>query len=247
MLFFKLASPKNFFQFTGKLIPWLWTICLLTLSYGIVGALLLAPPDYQQGEAYRIIFLHVPCAILSMGLYAFTAIMSAIYLIWRIKITDVLAKTAAPLGGLMTFFSLITGSIWGKPMWGTWWIWDARLTSELILLFLYLGLISVRSAIPHREKAAKVCAVIAVIGIIDLPIIHYSVNWWFTLHQKSTILGLHKPTIAASMLYPLLAMIITFVFYSAAILLSRARLEILEREQQSDWVKKLFGGACGVS
>lgn len=247
MYFFKFASPKNFFIFTGKIIPWMWVLCGLTVSYGLVGALLIAPPDYQQGEAYRIIFLHVPCAIFSMALYTFTAMMSVIYLVWRIKIADILAKTAAPIGALMTFFALLTGSIWGKPMWGTWWIWDARLTSELILLFLYLGLISVRSAIPHKEKAAKVCAIIAVIGIIDLPIIHYSVNWWFTLHQKSTLLGLHKPNIAPSMLYPLLAMIVAFGFYVAANLLSRARTELLVREQNTDWVKKIFGGECGVS
>ncbi len=235
-----LLSTRGFFEKMGKLIPWLWGFCLITLSYGVVGALLLAPPDYQQGEAYRIIFLHVPCAILSMGIYAFVALMSVVYLIWRVKMMDILAKTAVPLGALFTVLALLTGSFWGKPMWGTWWIWDARLTSELVLLFLYIGLIALRSSIPNREKAAMACALIALVGIIDLPIIHYSVNWWFTLHQKSTILGLHKPMIANAMLFPLLSMILAFAFYFLVILISRARTEILEREQHSEWVKQFI-------
>lgn len=236
----RLLSTKWFFEKMQKFIPWIWSFFILAFTYGLVGALLFAPADYQQGEAYRIIYLHVPCAILSMGIFAFVALMSILYLIWRIKITDILAKTAVPLGALFTFLALITGSLWGKPMWGTWWIWDARLTSELILLFLYLGLLALRSSITHREKAAMACAIVSVIGIIDLPIIHYSVNWWFTLHQKSTILGLHKPTIANSMLFPLLSMIVAFGLYFLVMLISRTRIEIIKREQNTEWVKQFI-------
>jgi len=169
----------------------------------------------------------------------FVAINSLSYLVWRIKLADVLAKVAAPVGASFTLVALVTGSLWGKPMWGAWWVWDARLTSELILLLLYLGLIMLRQIIPTRDRAAKACAMVSIVGVIDLPIIHYSVYWWNSLHQESTLLGLHKPQIANVMLIPLLAMLVAMGCYFAAVVLQRARVELLEREKQSQWVAQI--------
>jgi heme exporter protein C len=166
--------------------------------------------------------------------------MSIIYLIWRIKLADVVATASASIGAWFTFLALVTGAIWGKPMWGTWWIWDARLTSELILLFLYLGVIALRNAMKTPDTAARAVSVLTLVGLVDLPIIHYSVDWWNTLHQKATILKLAKPDIAPSMLYPLLAMMVAFFLYYCALMLMRVRIELLEREKRADWVKNIL-------
>lgn len=235
---FAIAAPKRFYHFSGQCLPWLWLLFGVTFLFGIIDGLFIAPPDYQQGDAYRIIYVHVPAAALSLGAYLFVAINSLMYLVWRIKIADVLAKVAAPIGAWFTLTALVTGALWGKPMWGAWWVWDARLTSELILLLLYLGLIMLRQVIPSTERAAKTCAIVSLVGVIDLPIIHYSVYWWNSLHQQSTLLGLHKPEIAGVMLVPLLAMLVALGAYFAALVLQRARVELLEREKQTGWVRE---------
>lgn len=237
-----LASPKYFYQLAGKLIPIIWTICLLLFIYGLVLGLYFAPADYQQGNAYRIIYIHVPCAALSLSIFVMMAVAASIYLIWRIKLADVIAKVSAPIGVSFTFLALITGSLWGKPMWGTWWIWDARLTSELILLFLYIGVMALRSAISNPDTAGRAASILILVGVVDIPIIHYSVNWWNTLHQKATLLQFSKPTLAPSMLYPLLAMMLAFFLYYLAVMLMRARGEILVREKQTQWVKQILMG-----
>lgn len=240
--FHLLASPKYFYQFAGKLIPIIWAICLLLFAYGLVAGLYFAPPDYQQGDAYRIIYIHVPSAALSLSIFVIMAVAASIYLIWHIKLADVVAKVSAPIGVSFTFLALITGSLWGKPMWGTWWIWDARLTSELILLFLYLGVMALRVSIVNPDTAGRAASILILVGVVDIPIIHYSVNWWNTLHQKATLLQFAKPTLVSSMLYPLLAMIFAFFLYYLAVMLMGARSEILEREKQAGWVKQMLLG-----
>ncbi len=241
--FHPLASPKSFYSFSGKLIPWVWVACISLLTVGLVAGLYWAPPDYQQGNAYRIIYIHVPSAALSLSVFVTMALMASIHLIWRIKLADVIAKVSAPIGAWFAFLALATGSLWGKPMWGTWWIWDARLTSELVLLFLYLGIIALRSAVANTEAAGRACSILILVGVVDVPIIHYSVYWWNTLHQKATLLKLAKPTIDASMLYPLIAMLLGFYLYYLAVMLMRARLEILQRESRAEWVKQIVNKA----
>jgi len=238
--FHKLASPKNFYQIANKIIPWTAIICLLLFGYGLIGGLLLAPPDYQQGDAFRIIYIHVPSAFLSMMVYICMAIAAAVHLIWRIKLADIIIAASAPLGAGFTFLALLTGSLWGKPMWGTWWVWDARLTSELILLFLYLGVMALRSAIPLQESAGRASAILLVVGIINIPIIHYSVYWWNTLHQGDTLTLTGPSLIAPGMLHPLLAMMAAFICYYVTVMLMRTRTQILQREKKSQWVQELL-------
>lgn len=235
--FYKLASPKQFFLFCNKVLPWLSVLFLIALAYGLIGGLYFAPPDYQQGDAFRIIYIHVPSAILSLGIYLFMAVTAAIGLVWRIKIAQTLFRVSAKPGAYLTCLALITGALWGQPTWGTWWLWDARLTSELILLFLYFGIISLQSAISDQDKAIKASSILVLVGSVDLPIIHYSVYWWNTLHQKSTLLTLHKPTIAPEMLFPLLSMILAFSLFYIIVLLLQARNEILIRDQRSAWLR----------
>lgn len=235
----QFASPRYFYHLSGRVLPFLWIITGLLFFYGLIGGLLFAPPDYQQGDGFRIIYLHVPSAAMSLFVYVYMSVCSAIYLIWRIKLADIIAKASAPIGAWFTFLALITGSLWGKPMWGTWWIWDARLTTELILLFIYLGIIALRSAIPELDKAGRATGILTIVGIVDIPIIHYSVYWWNTLHQKSTILKLGDPSIAPEMMYPLLAMLFAFLFYFLAVMLMRSRCELLERENRADWVNNI--------
>ena len=236
----KWGAPKVFYQKSGKWLPWLWVLSLGFIAYGVVGGLLLAPPDYQQGDGFRIIYVHVPCALLSMFIYMFMAMSAAIYFIWRIKIAGLIVRASVRIGMWFTMLALITGAIWGKPMWGTWWIWDARLTSELILLFLYFGVMALFNAIPDKERALRAASLIILVGAIDIPIIHYSVNWWNTLHQGATITQFAKPNIANTMLYPLLAMIIGFFSYFFALVLMKVRSELLHQEQNSQWVSELL-------
>lgn len=239
-LIYQLASPQYFYRLSNKMIPWLLITTTILFISGLIGALILAPADYQQGDGFRIIYIHVPSAFLSMTIYIAMAIAAIVSLIWRIKLADVFVSASAPLGAWFTVLALITGSIWGKPMWGTWWVWDARLTSELILLFLYIGFISLRSAMPDRNKAARASAIVILVGVVNIPIIHYSVVWWNTLHQGASLSLLSKPTIAPSMLYPLIIMIFAFGFYFITALLMRMRNEILIREKKSEWVINLL-------
>lgn len=225
----KLASPKYFLALAERITPWLWGFFTVLMVCGLVDGLFIAPADYQQGDAYRIMFIHVPAAIMSLGIYMVVAFSAAIYFIWHIKLADLVAKVSVPIGASMTAIALVTGAIWGKPMWGTFWIWDARLTSELILLFLYVGLIILRRSFEDNERAARACGILTLVGVVDIPIIHYSVYWWNTLHQKSTLLNWHGPSIALSMLWPLLIMIAAFTIYTAALLFQRMMYELKVR------------------
>ncbi|MBC7162484.1 heme ABC transporter permease [Immundisolibacter sp.] len=235
----RLAAPKFFYPFAGRLLPWLGWLAAGLLVLGAGWGLGVAPADYQQGDSYRIMFIHVPAAWLSMLTYMVMAGGAFVFLVWRIKLADILAKCCAPLGAAFTALTLVTGSLWGKPMWGTWWAWDARLTSELVLLFLYLGLIALRGAIDEPQRAGRATALLALVGVVNIPIIHFSVEWWNTLHQPASLTRMAGPAIHPAMLTPLLLMIAGFTVYFAAVLLQRMRCEILEREQQARWLTEL--------
>lgn len=238
--FHRMGSPVWFYQISGKWMPWLVVLFFLLLIPGLYGGLVTAPADYQQGDSFRIIYVHVPAAWMSMFVYVTMAVAGAITLIWRMKMAEIVMVTSAPIGAGFTFLALATGSLWGKPMWGAWWVWDARLTSELILLFLYLGLIALYEAIEEKRTAGRAVAILAIVGVINIPIIHYSVEWWNTLHQGATVTKFDKPSIATSMLIPLLLMAAAFqVFYIISLFL-RARAEVIEREYNRGWVKKLI-------
>ncbi|GMQ97083.1 MAG: heme ABC transporter permease [Gammaproteobacteria bacterium] len=237
--FHKLGSPPYFYRLSGRLMPWLGWSCALLLIAGLIGGLILSPPDYQQGDSVRIIYIHVPSAWMSMFIYMVMAVAAAIGLIWRIKISDVMITASAPIGASFTFIALVTGSLWGKPMWGTWWVWDARLTSELILLFLYFGYMALHTAIEDPRIAAKAGAILVLVGAVNIPIIHYSVEWWSTLHQGATVAKFDKPSIHLSMLIPLLLMAGAFKLFYVVNVLKRARCELLVRERRSAWVREL--------
>jgi heme exporter protein C len=239
----KYASPKNAYALACTLTPWFGWISVLLFAAGLYGGLLYAPPDYEQGESFRIIYVHVPAAWMSMFIYVVMAATGAAGLIWKVKVTDATARSCAPLGASFTFLALVTGSLWGKPMWGTWWVWDARLTSELILLFLYLGYMALQSAIDDRRTAARAGAVLALVGIVNIPIIHYSVIWWNTLHQGPTVTKFDKPSIAVSMLIPLLIMSVAYTTFFVTMLLVRVRAEIIDQEKNTSWVRELVTGA----
>lgn len=234
----KLASPPHAYRLAGRLAPWFGWPAGLLIVIGLYGGLVLAPPDYQQGEGFRILYVHAPSAWMSMFTYATMATAAAIGLVWRIKLAHAVAAASAPVGAWFTFAALATGSLWGKPMWGTWWVWDARLTSELILLFLYLGYMALRASIDDRDRADRASAVLAVVGVVNLPIIHYSVYWWNTLHQGATISKIGKPSITGDMLWPLLTMFVAFTLYFAAVVLVRLRAEILRRERDASWLRE---------
>ena len=239
--FHRFGSPPYFYRIAGKLVPWFAWLAALTGVAGLVGGLGLAPPDYQQGEGYRIIFVHVPAAVLSTMAYSVMATASAVGLIWRMHVAHAVAASCASIGAWFTVVALATGSLWGRPMWGTYWAWDPRLTSELVLLFLYLGYMGLRGAIDDRARADRACAVLALVGVINLPIIHYSVDWWNSLHQGHSVLKFGKASMPASMLVPLLLMMLAFTLYFAAIMLVRARGEILLRERSARWITEATG------
>jgi len=236
----RFASPPHFYRIASALIPWVAWACGILLAAGLYFGLVAAPPDYQQGESYRIIFVHVPSAWMSLFAYVVMAACGAIVLVWRMKLADVVAAATAPVGATFTFLALVTGSLWGKPMWGTYWVWDARLTSELILLFLYLGYMALRAAMEDPRTASRASAVLALVGVVNIPIIHYSVVWWNTLHQGATVTKFDAPSIHWSMLVPLLLMAVAFKLYYLLVLLLRARNEVLERERSSAWVRELL-------
>ncbi len=236
----KFLSPKAFYASSSILLPWLIAAFVLCFSYGLIAGLFLAPADYQQGDGFRIIYVHVPSALTAMSVYFVMAVSAVLTLVFRIKIAAICMSCSAKIGAWFTFLALVTGSIWGKPMWGTWWIWDARLTSVLILLFLYLGFLSLQSVITDQQSRDRAGAIIAIVGVINLPIIHYSVIWWNTLHQGPTITKFAAPSIAPSMLHPLLAMIAAFYLFYAVILLLRMRSQILLREIKSQWVQEEY-------
>ena len=235
--FHKLGSPKWFYGIANRLMPWLLAGGLIVLLAGLVWGLAFAPKDYLQGNSYRIIFIHVPAAFLAQSIYIMMAVAAVVTLVWRMKLADVALQCAAPIGAWMTFVALITGSIWGKPTWGTYWEWDARLTSMLILLFLYFGIIALRMAISNRDTAAKATSVMAIVGVINIPIIKYSVDWWNTLHQPATFTITEKPAMPPEMWLPLLVMVLAFYGLFTLNLFMRMRLEILKREHKTRWVR----------
>ncbi len=236
----KYASPKFFYVFAGKLTPWLAALTVLLLAAGLYLGLFIAPADYQQGESYRIMFIHVPAAWMSMFIYACMAGAGAIALVWNVKLFEMFAANCAPVGASFTFLALATGSLWGKPMWGAWWAWDARLTSELILFFLYIGYMSLEASIDDPRRAARAAAIVALVGVVNIPVIHFSVEWWNTLHQPASVSKMGTPSIHPSMLAPLLLMAVGFTVYFFTVALMRMRNEILERERHTTWVAQLL-------
>jgi heme exporter protein C len=233
------ADPERAYKLSGSLLPWFTIFAILLIGTGSIWGLLFAPTDYQQGDSYRIIFIHVPAASMSMSAYMAMAVASFIGLVWQIKSADWAAAAIAPIGAVITFIALITGAAWGKPMWGTWWVWDARLTSELVLLFLYLGVISLYASFEDKVLAARASGILAIVGVINIPIIKYSVDWWSSLHQPSTIKITEKSTMSTDMLYPLLINIVGFGVMIGAITLVRYRTEILARNGMRPWVRDL--------
>lgn len=226
----KLSNPSIFMKLADRIIPWLGGAALIVLCTGLYLSLFASPADYQQGETVRIMYIHVPMAWLSMACYTVMAISALGTLIWRHPLADVAARSAAPLGAVFTFLALVTGSLWGRPMWGTWWEWDARLTSVLILFIMYLGLIALWRAIDNATQAARTCAVFILVGFINIPIIHYSVDWWNTLHQPASVFRADGPTIHSSMLWPLLFMAAGFTLLFAVLHLMTMRNEIRSRQ-----------------
>jgi heme exporter protein C len=240
--FYRLASPPFVYRAAATLGSWFLGLALLAIGYGVIAGLAFAPPDYQQGDAFRIIYVHVPSAWLSLFGYITMAVAGAIALIWRIKMGFAVAAAAAPIGASFTLLALVTGSLWGKPMWGTYWAWDPRLTSELILLFLYIGVMSLRQAFEDPARGDRAAALLALVGVVNVPIIHYSVVWWNSLHQGATVAKLGKPSIESSMLWPLLAMFLGFMLFFGAVLCIRLRGEVLDRERQAAWAREAISG-----
>ncbi len=235
---FKYAAPQRFYALTGTLIPYCVAIAVIATIIGLTIGLLIAPSDHQQGESYRIIFIHVPAAWMSMVIYLAVAFWAAIGLIFNARLASMFALALAPTGALMTFIALWTGSLWGKPTWGTYWVWDARLTSELILLFLYLGFLSLHASIEDTRKADRSAAVLAIVGVVNIPIIYFSVKWWNTLHQGASVSLTKAPTMATQMLTGMLIMTIAFWAYSFALSFYRCRTLILERERHTAWAQE---------
>jgi heme exporter protein C len=235
---FKYAAPQRFYALSGTLIPYCVAIAVIATIVGLTIGLLIAPSDHQQGESYRIIFIHVPAAWMSMIIYLAVAFWAAIGLIFNARLASMFALALAPTGALMTFIALWTGSLWGKPTWGTYWVWDARLTSELILLFLYLGFLSLHASIEDTRKADRSAAVLAIVGVVNIPIIYFSVKWWNTLHQGASVSLTKAPTMATQMLTGMLIMTLAFWAYSFAMSFYRCRTLILERERHTAWAQE---------
>lgn len=236
-IFHKLGSPKWFFGIATRLKPWLLVSALALLTAGLVWGLAFAPKDYLQGNSYRIIFIHVPSAFLAQSVYIMMAVAAVVTLVWRMKLADVFVKAVAPVGLILTFLALFTGAVWGKPTWGTWWIWDARLTSMLILLFLYGGAIALDRAINDEKSAARAVAVLVLVGVVNIPIIKYSVEWWNTLHQPATFKLTEKPSMPAEMWVPLLLSVLGLYLLFGWLACLRMQTEILLRERRTRWVK----------
>jgi heme exporter protein C len=231
------GSPQRAYRWCENLAPLFLVAFLACFILALAWGLFIAPADYQQGDAFRIMYLHVPAAMMSMGLYTLMSITVIGYFIWQIPVADWIAQIAAPLGAVMTLITLVTGSLWGKPTWGTYWIWDARLTSELILLFIYLGVIAIRQSIPEPRLAGKAAGIVTCIGLVNLPIIHYSVRWWNTLHQGSSLLQFARPTIAPAMLKPLLLMIVAYSALVGYCLCTRLAAKILTEKRETQWMQ----------
>lgn len=236
----RLASPREFYKISNYATPIFGVLSLALIVTATYLGLFVAPSDYQQGDSFRIIYMHVPAAWMSMFIYTTMAIASLIGLVWRMKMAFAVAICSAPLGASFTALALITGSLWGAPIWGTWWEWDARLTSELILLFIYLGIMALYYAFDERQVAERAMGLLCVVGVVIIPIIHYSVEWWSSLHQTSTVLKKGGPAMSSSMLTPLLMMGLGFTFFYGYGLFLRLRNWVLDHERKSQWVRKLI-------
>jgi heme exporter protein C len=235
----KMTSPRWFYQVSGTWLPWLSLFTLLCIVTGMIWGLGFAPQDAKQGNSFRIIYIHVPASFLALVGYYIMAIAGAISIIWKIKLADMALKSAAPIGAALTFIALVTGAIWGKPTWGTYWVWDARITSMLILLFLYLGIIVLQKAYASQGLSNRAAAILALVGTVNIPIIYKSVDWWYTLHQPATIKFTEAPSMHPDMFQPLLLMIVGFYLFYVSALFVRIRAEIIFRERNTSWVKKL--------
>ncbi len=222
----RFANPKRFLDLSRRIVPWLAGATIVLLAAGLVWGLGVAPPDYQQGDSARIMYVHVPAAWIGMFGYTFMAVASAVFLVWKHPLADLAARAAAPAGAGFTFVCLVTGSLWGKPMWGAWWVWDARLTSMLILLFLYLGYMALINAFDDVNRGSKAGAVLALVGIVNIPVIKFSVEWWNTLHQSASVSRMAAPAMPLGMLAPLLLMAVGFTTFFGVIVLLRMRSDI---------------------
>jgi heme exporter protein C len=245
--FFTFAAPSRFYALSGMLVPWFWAVAVLTALAGLYVGFFVAPTDATQGDSYRIIFIHVPAAWMSMLLYLVMAGWAVIGWAFNARLASMVARAIAPTGAMFTFIALWTGALWGKPTWGTWWVWDARLTSELILLFLYLGYIALVEAIDDTRRADHAGALLALVGAVNIPIIYFSVRWWNTLHQGATISMTSAPKMAATMLNAMLLMTVACWAYSFAVIFMRTRAIVLERERQTEWALALARQTAGVA
>ncbi|MEK9928533.1 MAG: heme ABC transporter permease [Halieaceae bacterium] len=240
-LIHKFGSPPWFYRFATTAIRWLLPIVLVALLAGSIWGLLYAPPDFRQGNSYRIIYIHVPAAVVALAGYYVMAFAGLVSLVWKIKMADTAMRAVAPVGAALTFIALVTGSIWGKPTWGAWWVWDARITSMLILLFLYLGVVALFEAYENKDVAAKACAVLSLVGMVNIPIIYKSVDWWYSLHQPASIKFTGETAIDASMLYPLLLNIGAFYALFALVVMMNMRAALLERHGKAAWLREVLG------
>jgi heme exporter protein C len=238
--FHRLASPPHVYAFARRWTPWFGGFAAVSMLVALYGGLVLAPADYQQKDAFRMVYVHAPTAWLSLMIYTTMAVAAAVGLIWRMKVAHAAAAACAPIGAWFTVAALGTGMLWGKPMWGAYWVWDPRLTAELVLLFLYFGYMGLRAGIEDPVKADKASAVLAVVGVINVPIIKFSVEWWNSLHQTATVMQMGKPTMDFSMLWPLLLMLLGFLLYFITVLLIRLRAELLRRERNASWVREVL-------
>ncbi len=242
-MFHRFANPARFLCLSAALLPWFSGLTIALFGVGLYWALIIAPPDYQQGESVRIMYIHVPSAWMALFVYSAIAAASAVGLIWKHPLAHIAAASAAPIGTGFTFVCLVTGSLWGKPMWGTWWVWDARLTSVLVLFFLYLGYMALRAAFDDPARGERSAAILALIGFVNVPIIKFSVEWWNTLHQPSSVIRAGGPSIHMSMLAPLLLMGLGFTFYFCAVLLVRMKGEMLVRRARALTLVRLHAPA----
>jgi heme exporter protein C len=238
---FKFSSPQTFYPLAGRMVPWFAAAAAILAAVGLYIGFFVAPTDFQQGEAYRIIFVHVPASWMSMFLYLIMAGWAGLGLVLNTRLSSMMASALAPTGAMFAFLSLWTGALWGRPTWGTYWVWDARLTSELILFFLYLGFLALQAAIDDPRRADKAGAVLALVGVVNIPIIYFSVQWWNTLHQGASVSLTRSPSMAATMFAGMILMALAFWMYAIAVSLARVRAIILERERHAFWVHELAG------
>jgi heme exporter protein C len=225
----RLANPSAFVRLSDALLPWLSGLTALLVAFGLAQALFISPPDYQQGDSVRIMYVHVPSAWMSMMIYSIMAAASAAYLIWKHPLADIAARASAPLGAGFTALTLVTGSLWGKPMWGAWWVWDARLTSVLVLFFLYIGYIALADNYERQERGSRICAIMALVGFANIPVIRFSVEWWNTLHQPASIVRAGGVSIDGAMLVPLFVMGLAFTLLYSVLLMVRIKTALLEQ------------------